>query len=154
MATGTTQVAVKKALRTALSARSGLTGVQVSYAKPNEELQAESIWFGSSTSSPEVRQAAFTGGGRPKTQFEAYDFLVTVQVLLQDGRDEETADERAALLLAELQQALAAAPTLGVDGVKKVEMSAWEHDCGPIGESTDRGARYDVTVSVMAELKP
>lgn len=154
MATGTTQVAVKKALRTALDARPGLTDVQVSYAKPPTELQDESMWLGPGTSSPKVRQAAFTRVGRPKTMFEAYDFGVVIQVAVRDGRDEEAADERAAVLLAELQQALAESPTLGVAGVHKIEMSAWEHACGPIGEGTDRGSRYEVTISVMAELKP
>lgn len=149
MATGTTLVTVKKALRTLLAARAGLAGVQVSYAKPLGGLLPEAVWFGGAEA-PEARIAAT--GGTVKKVHENYSFTAVVQVLVEDGRDEEAADERAAALLGELQQAVAANPTLGSTHV--VQMAGWEQSLGPVGEGTNRAARYDVVLTVHAELAP
>lgn len=155
MATGTTLYDVTDALVTLLDARPGLDDVTVTFAKPmNEpgvELADEAIWFGGATT--DVEQAAF--GGTIKADFEQYELDCVVQVLIRDGRTEQACALRAKALFAELQQALAAKTTKTlVAGVQKIQLTGWEHQVGPVGDGTNRGARYDVTIFVMAELKP
>lgn len=148
MTTGTTLTAFKVAYVALLAARPGLAGVQVAYAKPTTELQSEAIWLASATTE-DVRLA--TMGGAVKKVDETYLLSGVVQVLLSDGRDEQTADARANVLLGEVQEALAANPK-DLAGVRLATLSGWEHDVGPIGEGTSKGARFDFTIRVEARL--
>lgn len=153
MATGTTLVTVTQALVALLAPRPALDGVQVAFCmptnEPGNELADEAIWFGGA-STPEVEQAAF--GGAIKADHERYDLEAVIQVALRDGRTEETCAVRAAALLAELQQVLASNKTAG--GAMRIQLAGWEHTIGPLGDSGNRGSRYDLTISVLAELKP
>lgn len=150
MSTGTTLVEVKQALVTALAARSGLSGVTVSYAKPaTTAMPAEAIWFGDA----EAETAISTMGGAVKKIDETYVLEAVVQVLIRDGRDEEAADVRAEAVFTEFQQQLAAVPKV-IDAIRQAQMTGWVHTVGPIGESTNRGARFDIALRINALLQP
>lgn len=152
MSTGTTLVAVKQQLKTLLTARPGLSGVQVSFARPTTGLLSEAIWF--DTAAPDEADTAISVmGGAVKKVDETYTFTTVVQVLLTDGRDEETADLRAVALLAELQQTVAAAP-VAIGAIRLLQMAGWVHTVGPLGEGTSKGARFDVALRVNALLQP
>ena len=149
MSTGTTLVEVKQALVTSLGARAGLSAVTVSYARPNGTMPNECIWFGDA----EAETAISVMGGAVKKIDETYNLDAVVQILIRDGRDEEAADLRAEAVFTEFQQQLAATPK-PVDAVRQVQMSGWAHTVGPIGETTNRAARFDITLRVNALLQP
>ncbi len=149
MSTGTTLPEVRRALVASLGARPGLSAVTVSYAKPTGTMPAEAIWFGDA----EAETAIAVMGGAIKKVDETYTLDAVVQVLLRDGRDEEAADLRAAAVFAEFQQQLAATPQ-PVAAVRQVQMAGWAHTVGPIGETTNRAARFDITLRVNALLQP
>ncbi|MGW5647520.1 hypothetical protein [Saccharopolyspora sp. NPDC003762] len=150
MSTGTTLPVVKRALLDALAARPGLAGVQVAYEMPQRGIAAESLWFGEDTETEAGIPVMKAGTKHVDEQFAV---PMVVQVLITDGRDAETADQRAAALLAELQQCLAQAPRL-TPAIQWAEMSGWVHHVGPIGDGTARGSRFDVALRVRARLIP
>lgn len=147
MTTGTTLVAFKGALRTRLAARAGLTGVQVLYAKPTSGLKAEAIWFEDAETDAEI---PVLKAGTKKVD-EHISLVAVIQVRINDGRNEEAADLRAAELLAELQQELAETPRT-IDAIQWAEMLGWSHTVGPIGDGTSRAARFEVTLRIRARL--
>jgi hypothetical protein len=150
MAAGTTLVAVRVAFRTLLQARPDLDGVQVTYGRPRTDLPPEAIWFEGRSEADHVRLAAT--GGVVKTVEENYDFNVVLQVLAEADAEDlgQAADERAVELFAELQQTVAAAPTV-IDAVKVAQISGWTHDSAALG-SSEQGSRFVVTVRVTAHL--
>lgn len=150
MSTGSTLVVVKDALLVGLRARPGLAGVQVAYALPQRGLQREAIWFGEETETDAAIPVMRAG---IKKVEEQYSLPMVLQVLVTDGRDERAADGRAVELLAELQQLLAERPRI-TDAIEWAELSAWAHYVGPIGDSTNRGARFEVQITVRARLFP
>lgn len=147
MSTGTSLVTFKQALRTALTARPGMSGVQVSYAFPEDDLQAESLWFEDAVTSNEI---PVMKAGTKKVD-EEYTLDAVIQVLKQQGESQETADLRAAALLAELQQALAENPQITPE-IQWVEMAGWEHTPGKL--NAGHGSRFNVTLRVRARLFP
>jgi len=150
MSTGTTLPAVKRAIVDALAARPGMAGVQVSYEMPQRGIAAESVWFGEDTET-ETEIPVMKAG--TKHVDETYALPLVVQVLVTDGRDAETADLRAAALLAQVQQCLAVQPRI-IPAIQWAEMAGWVHHVGPIGDGTSRGSRFDVSVRVRARLSP
>lgn len=150
MSTGTTLPVVKRAILDALSARAGLSGVQVSYEMPQRGMLAESIWFGEDTET-ETEIPVMRAG--TKHVDETWSALLVVQVLITDGRDAETADLRAAALMAEVQQTLAAQPRI-TPAIQWAELGGWTHHVGPIGDGTSRGSRFDCAIRVRARLSP
>lgn len=150
MSIGTTLPVVKRAIIDALSARAGLSGVQVSYEMPQRGILAESVWFGEDTET-ETEIPVMKAG--TKKVDETYALPLVVQVLVTDGRDAETADLRAAALLGEVQQCLAESPRL-TPQIQWAELGGWSHHVGPIGDGTSRGSRFDALVRVRARLSP
>lgn len=149
MSTGTSLVAFKQTLKTALAARPGMSGVQLSYGYPgNDYVQRESVWF----EGAEVVNSEFPvmKAGTKKVD-ETYTLDVVVQVLKTQGEDQEAADLRAVALLAELQQALAENPQLTPE-IQWAEMAGWEHATGEL--NTGHGSRFNVTLRVRARLYP
>ncbi|MCI2421507.1 hypothetical protein MOQ72_29140 [Saccharopolyspora sp. K220] len=150
MSIGTTLPTVKRALVDALSARPGLAGVQVVYELPQRGLLTEAIWFGEDTETENTIPVMRAG---TKKVDETYALPLVVQVLITDGRDAETADQRAATLLGQVQQCLAENPRLTPE-IQWAELGGWSHRVGPIGDGSSRGSRFDALVRVQARLFP
>ncbi|WP_189059579.1 hypothetical protein [Longimycelium tulufanense] len=149
MATGTTLVSFKQELKTQLEARAGLSGVTVHYAFPETGITGEDIWFGEIAETD--AEIPIMKSGTKKVD-ETVSVPVVVQVLKQQGEDQETADLRAVALLAELQQELAETPRTITD-IYAAEMVGWTHTGGQLGGS-NHGSRFDVTVRIRARLEP
>lgn len=149
MTTGSTLVVIKKALRTALEARPGLAGVKVSYDPDLSE--PEAIILGNARTIRE-EDIPVMKSGTAKVD-ERYTLDVVIQVRLEDGQDQEAADERAVAILAELQQVLAAAPQL-VPEVFTVQLDGWEHFVGAFPSGRGHGSRFETKVRAYARLYP
>lgn len=149
MSTGTTLVAFKQALVTALSARPRLAGVQISYGFPDTEIWDESIWIEGARA--ELGIPTMTVG--TKRVEENYSLTVACQVLRTQAEGQDVADLRAAQLLVELQQALAEKPEL-IPEILWAEIDGWTHHVGALAKSDGHGSRFDVRVRVRARLHP
>jgi hypothetical protein len=113
---------LKTGLLTLLSARAGLSGVQVSYAWPGDSQEQESIWLS------EVRGTlAWASFGSPtrKPRFERYSLDVVIVVQGYESTP-ATVELRARALMGEIEDALAddvraglsaTLPTLGIQPV-------------------------------------
>jgi hypothetical protein len=158
MATGTSLIALKQALVTALRARAGLASVQILYGPDDFEagddhLQEEAIWLGNAlwTNSEIPVMKAGT-----KEVAETFELEFFVQVLKSDGSSQETADLRAKALLTELQQALAEDPML----VAQAPPILWallqmrRHVTGTLDVGPNHGSRFEGVIEVKARLKP
>jgi hypothetical protein len=155
MATGTSLVALKQALVTALRARAGLTGVQVLYWPDDflvgdDHLKNEAIWFGNARWLESEIQV-LTAGTKPVD--EVYEIDWYVQVLKEDGSTQETADLRAVALLAELQQALAETPQPSTQSFWAL-IRLGQHFTGQLVPGPNHGSRFEGTVEVRARLAP
>jgi hypothetical protein len=149
VSTGTTLVAVKQALRTALRARIGLTGVIVSYTQPAAFESDDNIWFGTAIASTELSNMR---GGAPLTVMETVELELHIQsgTFVDDGQ--ETADLRATALLAEVQQELASTPQTTAD-VMITELIGWEHSTGPAGgDGSGYASHFTCRVRIRARL--
>lgn len=155
MTTGTSLVAVKQAMVTALRARAGLAGVQVLYASDDFEdgddhVQDEAIWFGNANWIESEIPVWNTG---TKKVDETYAIDWTVQVLKPDGKSQEACDVRARVLVAELQQALAETPVISAEilwGLFRVT----RHQVGQFVPGPGHGARFSGVIEVRARLAP
>lgn len=150
MSAGTSLVAFKQALKTALAARAGLTGVQVAYEYPSTNITGEDIWLGNAESDNRI---PVMRAGTKKVD-EDYTLTVFAQVLKTQGEGQEAADLRASALLAEVQQCLAETPQLTAQ-IMWAQITGWEHFVGPFeGGGASRGSRFEIRVSVRARLFP
>lgn len=155
MTTGTSLVAVKQAVVTALRARGGLAGVQVLYGPDDFEagddhVQDEAIWLGDTNWLTSEIPVWNTG---TKKLDETYALNWVIQVLKADGALQETADLRARVLLAELQQALAETPVISAEilwGLLRVT----RHLTGQMVTGPGHGARFEGVIEVRARLAP
>ncbi|MGH3834189.1 MAG: hypothetical protein ACREX8_14250 [Gammaproteobacteria bacterium] len=150
MSTGTSLIAFKQALQTALTARPALAGVQVAYEFPTTNITGEDIWLdrAESDSTYPVMRA-----GTKKVD-EDYTVIVMIQVLKTQGEGQEAADLRAAALLAELQQCIAENPQL-IPQIQWASFAGWQHLLGPFESGgAARGSRFEVRVKVRARLFP
>lgn len=106
---------VKAALLTTIRARPNLSAIQVEWSHPGAKILKESIFMG---------PAQFTGetvsGLRPTPRKQDEEYTVPVWVsVLNEGDDAQTAETRMWALAAEVEEAVRAAPQLGlslVDG--------------------------------------
>lgn len=155
MATGTSLVALKQALVTALRARPGLTGVQVLFAADDfvsgdDHVRDEAIWLGDTTWTlfelPVMMPAT-------KKVDETYELEWVVQVVKADGSTQEAADLRAVVLLAELQQALAEVPQMSAQ-VFWALLRMRRHATGQVAAGPGHGARFEGVIEVKARLAP
>lgn len=149
---GTTMFAFRSALLDALRARPGLAGVQLAYDKPVSELQSEAMWWDMEAESDDELPLMEAG---TKTVEETYTVAMVLQVLVDDGRDQQAADLRAAELLAELQQELAAKPQT-IEDINWAQLSGWAYIGKAIAGDggSCRGARFGVVITVKARLYP
>jgi hypothetical protein len=155
VSTGTTLVAVKQALVTALRARAGLAGVQVllgpdDFPSGDDHLEEESIWFGDATWDEFDIPLIHAG---TKTYEETYEVDWFVQVLKADGSSQETADVRALALFAEFQQALAESPQFIPEvfwGILRLR----RHLTGQLSPGPGHGSRFEGGLEIKARLAP
>ncbi|MCP3805376.1 hypothetical protein NLX83_39530 [Allokutzneria sp. A3M-2-11 16] len=147
MAVGTTLIEFKRAAVTALALRPGLAGVSVEYARAETTAPAEGLWFEEAEAVVEI---PVMKAGTKRVE-ESYTTTLVVQVLLGDGRDQEAADTRAAVLLAEVQQAFAEKPDL-IEAIMWAEVIGWQQRTAVLGNSG--AARFEVTIRVRARLFP
>lgn len=155
MTTGTSLVAVKQALVTALRARAGLTGVQVLYAFDDFEVgddhvQDDAIWF---TDTEWIESEITVWNTGTKKVDETYSLGWTIQVLKADGATQETADLRAKTLLVELQQALAEVPVISAE-ILWALLRMTRHATGQLVSGPGHGSRFEGVVEVRARLAP
>lgn len=104
MATSTVPT-LKANLMTRLLARTGLTGVQVSYGIPLPDPQPEFIWLG------DVDGDQYFAALGHRAREEDYTLTVTVDVLRRDS-DQQSATERAYAIAAEIENELRDDPTV------------------------------------------
>ena len=151
MTTGTSLVALKQALVTALAARPGLAAVQVEYEYPMPSPEAQAIWFGGAEADLDTPVAR---AGRIKMQ-EDYTVTLVAQVLKQQGEGQEAADVAALALLQEIQQELADNP-VPTPAVLWALLKSWSHSVGPFGDASggnvSRGSRFEIRIGVRARL--
>lgn len=155
MSQGTSLVAVKQVLVTALRARPGLAGIQVLYAwddfeGTDDHLRDEAIWFGNTLWT--ASEIPVMKAGTKKVD-EEYELEVFIQVLKTDGVDQEAADVRARLLLVELQQALAEAPQISVETFWAL-LRMRRHATGLLAPGPGHGSRFEGVIEVRARLAP
>ena len=141
MATSTIP-AFKNALYTRLAARSGLSGVQVSYGWPTGAVSREHIILGGVDGMQEFR----TIGAQHR--FEEYTVTVYINVL-REGVQQQTCDERCLALMAELENELRADPTVN-NTVLTAELGSFVLE--PMANDQQREARLRGGVSVKARI--
>jgi hypothetical protein len=138
-----TQAAVKSALKTALLARAGLSGVQVLYGEADEQ-RREAIWMGASQQNSTQEPEAF----RKALRIEDYTLLVHCENGTKPTPEETEA--RAVALAAEVEAEVITNDTLSVTGVAwirpaGVELRTTESEDGPVSVAT-------VSLAVKARL--
>lgn len=142
MATSTVP-AFKAALLTRLQARTGLAGVQVTYGWPSGQVKRESIMLGGVTGSQEFRTVGAT------QRMEDYSLTAYVTVIKEGGAQQQSADERALALMAEVEADLRSDPTVN-NTVLTAQLSRF--DLEPMASSETREARLTLTIDVMARI--
>jgi len=146
---GTSLIALRIGLLARLQDRPGLADVQVAYDKPATELAPDALWFDDQAEGDNTLPHIQAG---ERDVDETYSLGMVVQVLCQDGRDQQAADLRAVELLREVQKEVAETPRT-IDAIEWIELTAWAYIGGPIGEnSTTRAARFGLTFTVRARL--
>ena len=109
MSTSSTIPTFKDTLVTVLGNRANLTGVQVTRGHPGNELESEAIIVGMARGRHEI---ATIEAGR-QTRDETYTVEVIASVISSTGTV-KAAEDRAHALIAEVEEALADDPQLGI----------------------------------------
>lgn len=146
---GTTQPAVKAALKAKLSAAPALSGVQILYGV-NDEQRRETIWLGATLQEPIMEPAAFRAGGGARNE----EYVLEVHCENGTKPTPEATEARAATLEAAVEAVVFADVTLGLSaaGVRSVYPSGVitrtvEGPDGPVSTITLR-------LNVKARLTP
>ncbi|MFI9817576.1 hypothetical protein [Saccharothrix variisporea] len=148
MATGTATIDLIAGLVALLSARPGLATVQVADAYPTSGLQNEAIWAEDAESDAEF--PVMKAGTKKVDETVTTDWVI--QVLMNDGSDQITADRRAAEIFGEFQQQLAESPQV-VDAVMWAELASWRLRRGQLATG-GHGSRYEIALRHKARLSP
>ena len=138
----TTITAMRAAFIALLTARSGLSGVQIGYGMPPGALQREHILLGPVDATQEYRALGTT------RKFEDYTVSLFISVT-REGVQQQTADERALTLLAEVDACLRANPTVS-GTVLTAELARYRLE--PLASETTREARITVEVQTRARI--
>ncbi len=142
MATSTVP-AFKAALLTRLQARTGLSGVQITYGWPNGAVKRESIMLGGVNGTQTFRTIGAT------QKMEEYQLTVYITVIREGSGRQQNCDERALALMAELENELRPGITVN-DTVLTAELASF--DLQPMASAETREARLTVTIDVMARI--
>jgi len=155
VSTGTSLVAFKQAIVTALRARPGLAGVQVLYGPDDfpvgdDHIETESIWFGNANWL--TFEIPLIKAGTKKVD-ETFELDWFIQVLKDDGQTQEAADVRAKAILAEFQQALAENPQITTEAMWAL-LRLQRHATGQLASGPGHGSRFEGVLEVRARLFP
>lgn len=159
--TGTSLVVVKAALVTALKARSGLSGIPVTYSKPRRATEVTeteggitAIWLGGARG--ETNIPYLTGPASHQTE-ETYSFEVVCQAIVRSsdvtGDGQQAADTQAVVLEAEVASCLAADPTVASSNplARAAAVTGWTHQTLP-STANAWGALVTITVQVLNQI--
>lgn len=145
---------IKSAVVAALSARPGLSGVQVTYSTP-AKITSSTIFFDSRGPGASIDQNIRVMTG-PSTVSNPHRVLetVTIPLVIQavSQTDVEAADIEAVRMLAEVQQAFAGASQM-VPSCMWVQLSGGDVE-SDVTEQRRPYCRMDLQVQAMAELFP
>jgi hypothetical protein len=152
MSTGSSLIVFKTGVVTALSARPGLVGVQVTYEYPIASITGADIWLGDAeavTTIPVMRSGVLKVD-------ENYSMLIIAQVLKTQDEGQAAADIGAVALLREVQQMFAETPQT-VPDIQWATVNGWKHKIGPFGVddsggNVHRGSRFEIQIGVRARL--
>lgn len=133
---------LKANLVTQLSARGGLSGVQVSYGPP-APVQDEYIWLGDTDGAQEYATYA-----SPNQRHEAYQLQVVICKEMQ-GTGMQAADERCFALFAEVEAQLRTDPTVN-SAVSEAHVGAYKLSEILSPDGMNRIAQLEVQVNCQA----
>lgn len=139
-----TVAAFKAALLTQLQNRSGLSGVQISYGWPSGAVQRESIMLGQVNVQQEFRII-----GRPDMKMEEYDAIMHITIIKEGVGLQQTCDERALTVLAEVEAELQGNATMN-NTVLTAHASAYQLE--PMANENTRQANITLTIHVTARI--
>lgn len=142
MATSTVP-AFKAALLTRLQARTGLSGVQITYGWPSGAVKRESIMLGGVNGTQVFRTIGAT------QKLEEYSMTVYITVIREGAGRQQNCDERALALMAEIETELRDGITVN-NTVLTAELG--EFDLQPMANAETREARLTVTINVIARI--
>lgn len=142
MATSTVP-AFKAALLTRLAARTGLSGVQVSYGWPSGQVKRESMMLGGVSGRQEFRTVGAT------QKMEEYTLTIYVNVIREGGALQQTADERALALMAEVEAELRSDLTVN-NTVLTAQLAGF--DLEPMASAESRQASLTLSIDVIARI--
>ncbi len=142
MATSTVP-AFKAALLTRLQARTGLSGVQITYGWPSGAVKRESIMLGGVNGTQVFRTIGAT------QKLEEYSMTVYITVIREGAGRQQNCDERALALMAEIETELRNGITVN-NTVLTAELG--EFDLQPMANAETREARLTVTINVIARI--
>lgn len=125
-----------------LQARAVLSGVQIGYGMPPGALQREHILLGPVDATQEYRALGTT------RKFEDYTVSVFISVT-REGVQQQQADERALVLLAEVEAALRANPTVS-NTVLTAQVSRYRLE--PLASESTREARITLEIETRARI--
>ncbi len=125
-----------------LQARAGLSGVQIGYGMPPGALQREHILLGPVDATQEYRALGTT------RKFEDYTVSVFISVT-REGVQQQQADERALVLLAEVEAALRTDPTVS-NTVLTAQVSRYRLE--PLASESTREARITLEIETRARI--
>lgn len=145
MASTSRIVAVKDALLTILQNDGGLTGIQVTRGRPGDDIRDEAIWIGRATGRHEP--VTIRSGRQPREERFTVDVVISV---VNGGGSIADAEDRAHALAAEVEDAVAQDPKLGLSDIE------WALP-GDIEESgsgyTDLGAVCEIRVGIEVRAR-
>lgn len=133
---------MRAALVALLQARGGLSGVQIGYGMPPGALQREHILLGPVDATQEYRALGTT------RKFEDYTVSVFISVT-REGVQQQQADERALVLLAEVEAALRTDPTVS-NTVLTAQVSRYRLE--PLASESTREARITLEIETRARI--
>lgn len=133
---------MRAALVALLQARAGLSGVQIGYGMPPGALQREHILLGPVDATQEYRALGTT------RKFEDYTVSVFISVT-REGVQQQQADERALVLLAEVEAALRTDPTVS-NTVLTAQVSRYRLE--PLASESTREARITLEIETRARI--
>lgn len=125
-----------------LQSRAGLSGVQIGYGMPPGALQREHILLGPVDATQEYRALGTT------RKFEDYTVSVFISVT-REGVQQQQADERALVLLAEVEAALRTDPTVS-NTVLTAQVSRYRLE--PLASESTREARITLEIETRARI--
>lgn len=133
---------MRAALVTALSARAGLSGVQIVYGMPPGALQREHILLGPVDGTQEYRALG--------TARKFDDYTVTLYITaMREGTNQQAADERALAIMAEVEDEVRTDPTVG-GTVLTAEVSRYRLE--PLAGEGAREARITLDIQTRARI--